>query len=191
MTTKPKAIYQKFVSPAGVARYPKITTPDTKGQYATGRYKTDVVFDEVGLASMKKALTEFAAKNLPGVSNPHLPIKVSKDGVTFIVFKGGMTKDGEARKPALTDAKKNAIPKGVEIGAGSKIKVAGTMATYEKGPNKGVTIYLDAVQVIDLVEGSEDPTSRFAEEDGYVAEASEAADEAGSEFSDSSDALKL
>jgi hypothetical protein len=191
MAAKKKATYKKFVSPLGVARYPKISYPDTKGQYADGRYKTDVVFDDVGLAAIKKMLTEFAAETIPHVKNPKLPIKTGKDDVTYVSFKGGWNAEkDEARKPFVGDAKRNPIPEGVTIGAGSKIKVAATMANYENGPNKGITIYLDGVQVLELVEGGGDVAGRFADEDGFVAEETTSDSNPGDEF-ESADALKL
>ncbi len=191
MAAKRKATYQKFVTPVGTARYPKLSKPDTTGQYADGKYKTDLVFDEVGMSSMMKMLNEFAAKTLPDVKNPKLPVGTSKDGATtYIKFKGGLDKEtGLGRKPSIMDAKRNPIPADVIIGAGSKLKLAGSMADYANGPNKGVTIYLEHVQVLELVEGSDvDGANRFNDEDGFtVSDVTETASEAF----DNADALKL
>jgi hypothetical protein len=154
-------------TPIGVARYPKITSPDTTGDYADNKYKVDVVFTDADLKEIKKTIVEFAKKEMPDVKNPHLPIREHTDKETgevveFVRFKS-------ARKPIIIDAKRNKLPEGVEVGGGSRIRVGGTLNAYTKGGNKGVNIYLNAVQVVELQQGFN--VNDFEEvEDGYVVE---------------------
>ena len=54
----------------------------------------------------------------------------------------------------------------LNVGTGSTIKVACGLSTYSAGGNTGVTMYLNAVQVIDLVEFGSNAFS--AEDGGYV-----------------------
>ena len=38
--------YVPFVTEVMTARYPKLSEPDTKGEYADGKYKTEATADE-------------------------------------------------------------------------------------------------------------------------------------------------
>jgi hypothetical protein len=168
----------KFTTPIGVARYPKISKPDTTGEYADNKYKTDVVFSDEDLKTVKAQIVEFAKKEFTAdeLKKLDLPIKEYKDKetgevTTFVRFKS-------QRKPIIIDAKRNKIPDDVEIGGGSRIRIGGTLNAYKKGGNKGVNIYLNAVQVIELQQGFN--INDFDEvEDGYVADVN---DDAASEF---------
>jgi hypothetical protein len=163
-----------FTTPVGAARYPKISSPDTTGEYADNKFKTDVVFSDADFKDLKAKITEFAKAELPGVKSPKLPLGEHKDKETgevtsFVRFKS-------ARKPIIVDAKRNRIPDDVQIGGGSKIRVGGTLASYM---GKGITIYLNAVQVVELQQGFN--INDFEEvEDGFEVEA--AGDDAKSEF---------
>lgn len=165
-----------LTTPIGVARYPKISSPDTTGDYADNKYKTDVVFSDDDLKALKAKIVDFAKKEFGDEAKKvDLPIKEHKDKetgevTTFVRFKS-------KRKPVIVDAKKQPIPAGVEVGGGSKVRIGGTLNAYKKGGNKGVNIYLNAVQVIELQQGFN--INDFEEEDGYVADVS---DDASSEF---------
>lgn len=159
MAKAPK--YVNFVTPKGTARFPKLSEPDTKGEYADNKYKTEIVLDDDDLAAFKKEMYAAAKELLPNVKSPNLPIKTSKkDGVVSIIFKS-------KHRPQVQDAQRTDIPKSVEVGPGSVIKVAGTFAPYEKGALKGITAYLDAVRVYELKQ-RRDAAEAFGDaEDGY------------------------
>lgn len=83
-------------------------------------------------------------------------------------------KRGNMRERSLKifDAKGKTLKNAPEIGSGSTLKLAATMVPYymPKENTVGVTLYLDAVQVIDLVTfgGQRDASSYgFGQEDGY------------------------
>ena len=79
----------------------------------------------------------------------------------------GAIKDG----PLVVDSKKNLWPQDKLIGNGSKIKVAFAPWKWEGPSGKGMSLELDAVQVLDLVSYSKDDvTAAFGVEDGYVLE---------------------
>jgi len=167
-----------FTTPIGVARYPKISEPDTTGDYADNKFKTDVVFSDADLKALKAKVVEFAKKELPNVSNPQMPYHEKKDKETgevveFMRFKS-------KRKPLIIDAKKNKVPDNVSIGGGSKIRIGATLGTYSKGKNVGVTAYLNAVQVIELQQGFSVDDFEDYEGEGYEVEAG--GDDAKSEF---------
>lgn len=157
-----------LTTPIGVARFPKISSPDTTGDYADNKYKTDVVFPAEYVKELRAKCLEVAKAELPDVKNPDLPIHTKKDKetgeeVTFVRFKS-------KRKPIIIDAKKNKVPDNVEIGGGSKIRIGGTLNAYRKGANKGINIYLNAVQVIELQQGFSVDDFEDYEGDGYEAE---------------------
>ena len=88
------------------------------------------------------------------------------------VFK---SKDGTERavKIIVIDAKMK--PCKVDIGWGSTVKVAYSPVPYTVNGKSGVTLYFNAVQVIELVEYDSMQGSGFIEEEGY-----EASEEIGS-----------
>lgn len=162
-----------FTTPIGVARFPKISKPDTTGDYADNKYKTDLVLTDEELKALKAQIMEFGKKEF-GDEKFDLPIKEYKDKESGQVTK--FVRFKSARKPIIIDAKRNPIPADVEIGGGSRIRIGGTLNCYRKGPNKGVNIYLNAVQVIELQQGfNVKDFDEYDGEDAYVAEAADAA----------------
>ena len=155
--------FTPITTPIGDLRYPKLSEPDTKGEYADGKYKTEITFNTINTALVKKEMEACAARMFPGAKNVKIPMKTAKDGTVSFIFKS-------KNKPMLVDAKKQKIPAGVNIGGGSTGRVHGSLAKYEKGPNKGITAYLSAVQVIELQEGG-GSISAFDVEDGFEAPA--------------------
>lgn len=180
-----------IVTPKGTARWPKLTTPDTKfnadgvytvglileGADADGLIKTitavrDEGYKEMCIKEKKKSLKMF-----------DLPFKAETDsegnetGRTVFTFKlkaKGKTKDGGTydRKVAVFDSKGK--PTTAEVWGGSDIKVAFEPRVWFAAVHGvGLSLQLKAVQVINLVtKGQGDSKSYgFSEEDGYVAEA--------------------
>ncbi len=156
-----------FVSPIGIAVYPKITKPDTKGEYADNKYKTEL---ELSSADLEKVRAEIKSK-MKGmkfkVSQPKLPIKTGKDGIERLVAKSKFLPTIiNAHKVKLFDANvAREDPdefKKVEalwIGGGSRIKIGCTLYNYEKG----VSLQLNIVQIIELAGSSLDD---FSDESG-------------------------
>lgn len=180
-----KAEYVAYVTPRGTARFPKIIEADTKGEYADNKHKTELVFSPEDMKAFKAQAEAAAAKLLPNVKNPKLPFKSKEDKKTKEIVESFIAKS--TKKPFIVDAKKTPInPK--NIGGGSILKLVGSFAAYEKGPNKGITAYLDAVQVIDLKEGY-DAAAAFDVEDGYTGSDDEGS--AADSFSDESNADAL
>lgn len=92
----------------------------------------------------------------------------------------GTGKDGKpwTRKPILFDAKNKRLgDDSPAIWGGSTLKVAASAVPYYNAKDNvvGTTLYLEAVQVIDLVSGQGRTAEAygFGEEDGYAAEESE------------------
>lgn len=158
----------KFVTPKGSAVWPWLSNPDTRYN-AEGVYKTDLMVPkDQAQAIMAKAkeifVEEYGDKALPKAKWP-FEIDEESGGVRI--------RAKSAKKPVLYDAAGSVIKEDLNVGNGSGIKVSGVMSTYNAGGNTGVTMYLNAVQIIDLVEFG--GTAFEPVEDGYVHTAPEAA----------------
>lgn len=153
--------YIPFVTNVMTARYPKLSEPDTKGEYADGKYKTEATADEAYTEEFQEAIKAVAEAAFEGKKNVHLPFKETKEGAIAFNFKS------PKKKPQLTDSKGKALKQGTVIRGGSLIRIAGVMAPWEKGAKRGVSLWPDAVRVIKLSEGS---VGFGAPEDGFDAD---------------------
>lgn len=195
---------KRFTSPKGVAKYPWLSLPSTafnKNEYKTGLLlKAEDETTEKFLAfldglveesyteavnTLKKDGKAAAAKQV----KRRYPYKDELDKDTgeetgFIELNfstQAVSKDGKPRKMRLFDAKGESIsPDDVKVAGGSVIKVNFTPSNYYMAASKeaGVKLYLNAVQIIDLVEfgGGSASDFGFEEEEGYTYEANTAED---------------
>lgn len=151
---------QNFVSPKGTAAYAWLTKADTKFN-PDGTFKTSLVVKagkeaDAFIEAIKNAyVEELGTKKLAKANLSH-EVNEEEGTVTF-KFKSQM-------KPKLFDAKGRPVTKDVSVGNGSVIKVSGAFGPYDKGANCGCTLYLNQVQIIDLVEWT--GSSAFGEEEG-------------------------
>jgi len=201
MPTKTKA---KNVTPAGKALWPRLNSPSTKFD-EDGVYETQLILSPEDAADLiercdteaeegwKKAIEDEskpAKKAALKKYNYNPPYKddVDSEGneTGNVVFKfktKAVNKDGSSKKIPLVDARKNAVTE--IVGGGSTIKVAFASRPYQMPSSKtyGLTLYLNAVQVLDLVAPGGGGVDAFDEEDGYEAPESSGADE----FTDETD----
>lgn len=205
---------ERITTPAGLAKYPRLNTPDTKFDDA-GTYKITLVLNEkdkgvkefkAHILTAEKAAHEAAKKQLkPGkklkildsVIKPHLDDEGNEVDNHFEVSakmtaSGISKKTGKewTRKPALFDAKGKPCP-GAKVGGGSKVKVNMELNPfYVPALGAGLSLRLEAVQVIELQEysggGGNAGSFGFSEEEGYEADES-AQTEAKPTTSDDSD----
>jgi len=115
------------------------------------------------------------------VKQADAPYSWNDDGVLSVNFKmkaSGTTKDGKAwnRKPALFDAKGKPLEVGLTVGGGSKLILSYTPAPFYTGLiGAGLSMRLEAVQVLELKEGGSSQSSEsfgFEVRDGYEAKES-------------------
>lgn len=139
--------YVPFVTEVMAARYPKLSEPDTKGEYADGRYKTEATADEAYTEAFQEFIQKVADGAFPGKKNVHLPWKETKEGEIAFNFKS------PKKKPELLDAKGMPLRPGIIIRAGTLIRVVGSVAAWEKGEKRGISLWPDAIRVIRLAEG--------------------------------------
>lgn len=129
-----------LITPPGTARYPHITTPDSTGKYADGKFKTKLVIPKKDAAPLVEKLKTIAQEHKVS----QLPFK-EEDGDVVFTFKSKF-------KPAVFDAKNNEVKKvDLRVGGGSKIRVGGIVFPYDKG----LSLQMKQVQVLDLVDGND------------------------------------
>jgi hypothetical protein len=89
-----------------------------------------------------------------------------KTGYTSFAFWTGATwPDGNDRVVDIYNAKGNKVSLGgKKIGNGSLGAISGTMAMYHNGTNHGVSLYLNAIQLVKFVEFSQDAGFEAQEE---------------------------
>lgn len=152
-----------FVTPFGTLRYPKISQPDTKGEYADNKFKTDIVFSDEDYAKVEAAINDAAKTLAPDAKNLKLPLHEWDEG------KGIRLKS--QYRPVVFDAKNQKMPESTLIGGGTIARIAATVFFYSKGGNKGISIRLGKVQVKELVEYQGGDESPFDETEGFTSEA--------------------
>jgi hypothetical protein len=183
-----KKEYEKITTPLVECLWAQVTKPASK--YGTQgvrpedqEYKITALLDpnkpkhEEFLAKLKALWQQCGTEmKCPGGIAKNKPFKKHKrkeddspTGLFEVTFKTGV------KFPVrVFDAKGNKITGDLNIGNGSQVKVAGSYTFY--GPDKsggGVKLYLNAVQVVELVEwsGGEASDYGFAAGEGFNVEA--------------------
>jgi hypothetical protein len=170
-----QALFQKYLTPAGIAQYPALTKPDTRFN-DDGVFKTTMIFEDT---KEIRALIE----KLEGVRDEfygELEAKKRKTYKVADVYENELDDAGEetgrlimkfklnhivrpkgkepfTQHPNLFDCSKPPVAlKGVNPWSGSTLKIAGEIVPYAMASSKtvGVSLRMKGVQVIDLVEGS-------------------------------------
>ncbi len=164
MSTKPKL--ERLITPIGEARWAHVHKPKDgykdpqTGQQGPPKFQIDVYFnptDPLWKPWFDDLMKQFAA----------LPLKKDKDGDPIKKQKPlkreldendkptgrvyATFKTGEDFRPGVFDKYKQVIPETVLIGNGSKVRVNYSPSTFE-GFGGGINFYLNAVQVMELVE---------------------------------------
>lgn len=179
-----KKQYIDFVSPRGTAKYPKCDQPYSFNQRLNrsqpdpeGQYELTLLMSPEDAGAIKKKVEE--AIKIEGIKPANLPYKkeVDKDtsketGLVEVKFKAyGKKKDGSVNRISFVDAKGKALPSSFRLTSGSVVKVAG----YVSVAKLGARLNLRSVQVINYVP-YEDNSNPFTEEDGFVYDEADFAD---------------
>lgn len=189
---QPKKKYKPMTTPVGVASWPKLTVPDpTYKKFSIGlRFPVDEgmafleQFKGMDAENLAEAQEKVKGKKDPKTLKPievvhqGLPYKLEADkttgeptGFMTIQFstKESWTDKNKVVHPTklvLKDSKANDLPASVQVGGGSKVKVAFVPSPYYIDGTRaaGVTFRLIGVQVIELNTGGYD--NLFGEEEG-------------------------
>lgn len=160
---------KNIMTPKGIASYPHLNKPDTKFD-DKGVYKLDLIVEkgpeaEALVQVMKDlAIEDFGKK----AANAHLPVSEYAEDDTKLLFR----LRGQY-KPVLRDARGTELRNPPQVGGGTVCKASATAKTYNAGGKTGVKLYLNQVQLIQLVEFGGNP---FGEEEGWTAADQEEAD---------------
>jgi hypothetical protein len=203
-----------LTTPKGIARYPRLNDPDCRfspeGVYTvTLRVAKDEAMPLV--TKLVKMLEDFYAAECKDKGKklkrfPTLPWGPAKDwdkenqeevavpGFIDFRFKTpakGTTKEGKQweRKVALFDAKLNPLPADSDpVGGGSVIRVSFGPNTWNvAATGVGISLRLNAVQVLELKTYGGSGSYGFVEEDGFAVKATAAATDVGSISSQTED----
>jgi hypothetical protein len=187
-----------LVSPRGVARYPKLTTPDTKfkkeGEFSVKLLLSEEaakpLIEQIDAAmeeSYQKAVQENKGKKIKRADPPY---KQDDEDENLVQFHFKMKASGETnegwkwtQRPVIVDAKGNVIEdaQSLRIGGGSSIKVSFFLKPWwTQLLGAGVNLALKGVQIFDLKEWKQD--LGFKAEEGYTYSASE---DEGNDFTSS------
>ena len=151
-----------LTTPAGIARYPRLNSPDTKFS-DEGVYKVDLEMSaeeaEPFLKQIEAMFADFLADKQRELKKEklkmHAPPWTDNDGLVQLKLKvkaTGKAKDGEvySRKPKLFGADGQLTSE--NVGGGSKLKVAVVpYFWYTASLGAGITLQPKAVQILDLV----------------------------------------
>jgi hypothetical protein len=160
----------KFKSPRGEIVEASLYRTETYKGKDTGNYVLKLVLTGDALEAVKAQVEEFLVDTYgpKKAKDAKRPFKTTKDGSkTFITFKAKAEIDGKPRHIGIFDSKGAPVKRELNIGSGSIVKVAGTMASWAEEP--GVSFYMDAVQVINLIEPPASPFESDGSDGGFVA----------------------
>lgn len=207
MTDKKQPRVQ-IVVPVGTAAFTYLHEPDTQGQYATGKFKTNsLVDDSFDISEIEGKCKAFAQSVFPELTDEDLedlklPFKLDPDHKReewrdkFIFFAS--TK----RQPKLVDSKKKPLGKKVKIFSGDEVRLVGSLYAYKNTEKVregkkvvdvtvyGVSIQLNTVQLVRKNSGGDSGLGLLDELDGddlYEAEDDEAEDQTEDNSSDDDD----
>lgn len=154
-----------FLTAPGIAQYPHILEPDTKGKFPTGKHGTKLVMTPEEAAPLIAQLKAIAATHKVGAACK-LPYKddTRKEGDKDV--KTGLIRFSLSSKfpPLILDPRNKRInlekmSDDFDIGSGSKIRIAGEFFSYDTG----ISLQMSQVQILDLVVGR---ASMFDAQDG-------------------------
>lgn len=158
--TKSKAKKIPFTTPVGIAKYPHITEIDTGHKYSSGKYDTRLVLNADEAKGFVSMIDKIAAEKF-GETKVKLPYKLTEDGKVEVKAKSKYM-------PAIFDSRNKKIeklPEGTRVAGGSTIRIAGALNVYDEG----ISLWLNQVQLIELVDGSGnsmfEPTEGFSKDE--------------------------
>jgi hypothetical protein len=208
--SKTARTYITTITKPMVLMYAKFETPDIyhEGQSDAGKpcYKTDAKDLPEGpgaIAELKAFVLAELVKLFPDMDpttrrrvlkngdtkTVHWPFKTDKDGVETLTAKTARTnKAGVLMRVPMFGANNKQLPEGIYPSGGT---VARLDLTLNAMPNDGgINFYINAVQVLKLVENSFGK-SNFEPTEGYVYEPEESSEPEGGFSNDESDATKF
>lgn len=155
-----------FTTDVFAAAYPSLHKPNDAGNFPSGKFEVSGYLTESenpeGLMSIlsavkKAAAQKFGSEDTTGFQS--VGMVRDSDGRTKVKFKSNF-------KPTLQDASGQTLDPDVIIQPGDRIRVAGTALGYSASNNKGVSLYVNVVRLVEKVERADvfgGPEDGFAE----------------------------
>lgn len=157
----------KFTTPRGTLQWVFISGKGREDLNGKAIYTADVVLTPEDAKPLTDRIDTFWDENKPkGASSPKSLGYKEKEGKIVVTLKTGTTyPSGDDKAIGVFDAKAKRVDLGdTRIGNSSVGRLGGAMAIYDAGKAaRGVTLYLDNVQVSKLVEYEGDAS--FDEDD--------------------------
>ena len=162
-----------FLTPVGVSKYPYVQQADTA--FGQNKYKTSLVLPKADAEPLVEKLKEVWTKEngKETLSKAKLPYKVMDDGSYIFNMASKI-------QPKVFDTAGNYITEDLGLRSGSKLQVKGTIATYNTGNNQGVSMYMNNVQVHEVVK-MENSSPFENKGNGFVHKTENTADEAANQ----------
>ena len=153
------------MTPKGRAQYPHLNQPDDfKGDV---KYKCSLIVPADDAEKLIEEAKDFAEEcfGKKSLSKVVYPWDTNDSGDLVIKTKSTYA-------PKFYDTKGHPVPESQvpQLWGGSVLKLKGSMASYDAGGNKGITLYMSAVQIIEPVSGGESG-GHFDEEEGFEIDA--------------------
>lgn len=175
----PKKEYVGFVTPIGTAIYPNIVEPDLGREFSDGKHKVNLRFSDEDHKAFKAKAEAAFKKLVPGVKTIKIPEKDvtlnkgkdDEETIQTFIFKSH-------KRPKIVDSRKQLV-RVKDIGPGSRLIAVGSFAEYK---GKGITAYLDCVQIIELKERFDVTSALGVVDGGFTADQAD-----DSDFTDADD----
>jgi hypothetical protein len=167
------------VTPTGVAAYAWLDKPDTKFD-DEGKYKITLVLPKDGEGNKEFAETLIEAHEKCGGHAGNCPVKdgdkpLGKADAPKEEFQGSFLVNAKSKfKPKFVDAKKVPLPENIRIMSGDVVRAAFTRFDFDRG----MSLRLAAVQLIEKRSTGADASGAFDEVEGFTVE------DAGDAFGD-------
>lgn len=156
-----------FVTKAGQAQYAWLQPgrPDTAFD-AEGKYKTNLILSAEDAAPLVEKINMLRGNSEKFTPKDNVTLPFSVDSETGDV----VIKVSSKFQPKYMDAKGNPVPidQVPLMYSGSTIRLSGAVDAWSKGANRGISLRLSAVQIIDPVSGA-GTAGNFDAVEGYEA----------------------
>ena len=190
--SKHKPIYKLAITPKCIASFPSVSKPDTESQFADGKYKCSFLIDkdDAALKEMKKTVINLARQAWGAdvdLTSLTLPFK-DGDKREREEFKGKVYLTAKSsRKPVAVGPDAQPLDDSQGIYGGNIVKGAINFGPYEMAGRKGVTAYLNQIQLIGEGESFGSSKDQIVFEAVESSEASGTLDDVADMFNDVDD----
>lgn len=155
-----------ITTPIGELQWVSIDTPRTNPFNNNEEYQASVICSAEEAQDTINQLKQIFKDEHPSKKPQSMGYKTLDDGRVEFRFKTkAQLSNGSQKVVKCVDAYKKPFPHKANIGNGSTGRISGAAGVYSQGANSGVSLYLNAVQVLEWQEYEAD--DGFDEVDGY------------------------